>query len=261
MGNWIVRCFAAQLPTVAPPSDIALRYRVIADYLNRYCASPELSFLVPHIWIEHGVNVKGEALPFVKVPFIPDSQPLGDFLTSHYHDQRITRVLTQQWLEVVRQLEAHQIAHGDLDMTNILVCGQPPNISLKLIDYDGMYVPSLAKYGLGVADNGHAHFQPPRASIRTFGPTMDCFSVLIIYITLSALTSNYALWEDCNASETRPLLGAKDFARLGLSQNFTRLLQEGNNSDLQQCLRELQDAVMHSRMPRNLGDILNSSYH
>jgi hypothetical protein len=128
-----------------------------------------------------------------------------------------------------------------------------------LIDFDGMYIPDLAPYNLVVADAGHEHFQPAQPGIRTFGPQLDRFSVLIIYITLSALTTNHALWENCDADETRPLLKRDDFDRLGLSKNFIRLLQERNNKDLQKCLQELQDSVMQRRMPRSLAEILNRS--
>jgi len=259
VGNWVVRCFTSDPPNAPPPADIQLRYRVITAYFNRLRSSPELSFLVPHIWVERGVNVGGDTLPFLKVPFIQAGQPLGDFLIDHHTNSHAMNLLSHQWFDLIEQLESRQIAHGDLDMTNVLVCGILPNLSLKLIDFDGMYVPDLAAYNLGVADAGHEHFQPAQPGIRAFGPQLDRFSVLIIYITLSALTTNHALWENCDADETRPLLKRDDFDRLGLSKNFIRLLQERNNKDLQKCLQELQDSVMQRRMPRSLAEILNRS--
>jgi len=255
----VVRCFTSDPPNAPPPADIQLRYRVITAYFNRLRSSPELSFLVPHIWVERGVNVGGDTLPFLKVPFIQAGQPLGDFLIDHHTNSHAMNLLSHQWFDLIEQLESRQIAHGDLDMTNVLVCGILPNLSLKLIDFDGMYVPDLAAYNLGVADAGHEHFQPAQPGIRAFGPQLDRFSVLIIYITLSALTTNHALWENCDADETRPLLKRDDFDRLGLSKNFIRLLQERNNKDLQKCLQELQDSVMQRRMPRSLAEILNRS--
>ena len=254
--NWIVRCFAAQPPNIAPPTDIQLRYRTIASYLNRPNYAHDFSYLAKPIWFERGLNVKGEDLPFVKVPYINNSRPLGDFLIDHSSDQPVINKLAQQWFDITQRMELHNVAHGDLDMSNVLVCGSPPNISLKLIDFDGMYVPDLARYRLGVADSGHAHFQPTKTGIRKFGPELDRFSVLVIYITLIALTRNPALWENCDADETRPLLGAEDFARLGLSQNFIRLNQERDNSELQQCLQELQNSIMQNRMPHSLPEIL-----
>lgn len=259
VGNWVVRCFTADPPNTPPPVDIQLRYRVITTYFNRLRPSADLAFLVPHMWVERGVNVGGDIFPFLKVPFIQGGQPLGDFLIDHHTDPGAMNVLAQQWFNLVEQLEARQIAHGDLDMTNVLVRGTSPNLSLNLIDFDGMYVPDLAPYKLGVADAGHEHFQPAQPGIRKFGPDMDRFSVLIIYLTLSALTTNYALWENCDADESRPLLKREDFDRLGVSINFARLLQERNNRDLQKCLQELQDSVRDQRMPRSLPEILNRS--
>ena len=259
VGNWVVRCFTSDPPNAPPPADMQLRYRIITAYFSRLRSSPELSFLVPHIWVERGISVGADIFPFLKVPFILGAQPLGDFLIDHHTDSHAMNLLAHRWFDLVEQLEARQIAHGDLDMTNVLICGTLPNLSLKLIDFDGMYVPDLAPYNLGVADAGHEHFQPAQPGIRTFGSQLDRFSVLIIYLTLSALTTNPALWENCDADETRPLLKREDFDRLGLSKNFIRLLQERNNKDLQKCLQELQDSVMQHRMPRSLAEILNRS--
>lgn len=257
VGDWVVRCFAAQPPNIAPPPEIQLRYRAITSYLNRPRYASDFAFFARPILVERGLHLNGQDLPFVKIDFVKDSQALGDFLVDHYQDQQATGRLAELWLNVVQRMEAYQVAHGDLDMSNVLVCGTSPYLSLKLIDFDGMYVPDMARFRWNVADTGHAHFQPAQSNIRRFGPELDRFSVLIIYITLVALAKNPALWENCDADETRPLLGAEDFARLGLSQNFIRLSQERNNTELQQCLQELQNSIMQSRMPRSLGEILH----
>ncbi len=258
VGEWVVRCFAAQPPNVSPPAGIEQRYRSISAYLNS--SQKELPFLVKHTWVEHGLNVNGKDFPYLKIPYISENRPLGDLLSDHAQEKdfrMITGMLANQWLRIAQQFEARQVAHGDLDLTNILVCGSLPTLSLHLIDFDGMYVPDLAHSGLGVADNGHAHFQPVEPRVRTFGPTMDRFSVLIIYLSLCALAKNPHLWENCEADETHLLLGSRDFERLGLSKNFIRLRQESNNSELQKCLDELQASIMQGRMPHSLSDILH----
>ncbi len=258
VGDLVVRCFAAQPPNIYPPPGILRRYRAITSYLQS--KQRELPFLVEHTWIDHGVNINGKDLPILKIPYIQHSQPLGEFLMDHSTDsdfRQLASSFANQWLYIIRQLETFKIAHGDLDLTNILVHGTAPNFSLSLIDFDGMYVPTLANSGLAVADNGHDHFQPVNLALRTFGPTMDRFSALIIYLSLSGLSKNPSLWGNCEAEENRSLLGADDFKRLGLSNNLTRLRQETDNAELQLCLDELLASVMQERMPRSLDDILN----
>src|SRR5438105_2105994 len=46
VSDWVVRCFASQMPNVSPPPDIQQRYRTITSYLNS--SQQELAFLVPH---------------------------------------------------------------------------------------------------------------------------------------------------------------------------------------------------------------------
>lgn len=260
--DWVVRCFTAQPPNVQPPTGIVQRYQAITSYLQR--SRHTLPFLVEHTWVEPGVHINGKDFPYLKIPYIKGSQPLGEFLSDHYGEEdfaRAAHILAQQWRSIVQRLEEAQIAHGDLDMTNILVCGTLPTITLKLIDFDGMYVPDLASSGLRIADHGHAHFQPANAKLRTFGPTLDRFSDLIIYLSLCGLAKNPALWENCEADENRLLLGADDFKRLGMSHNLTRLRQQSDNRELQRCLDELLDSMSsNERMPRSLTDILGWPY-
>jgi hypothetical protein len=247
--NWVIRCF-----TQKPPADLVERYRAIIPYLNLY--SGDLSCLVPHQWVE-GVRVNNQIFPYVKVPFIHGSQTLGDFLAENYRDRQAVKMVADLYSGMMNQLEARQTAHGDLDITNILVCGQYPHLLLKLIDYDGMYVPTLPPAMTALADLGHANFQPVRPGIRKFGPEMDRFSSLIIYLSLVAIADDPTLWEACGANDTdRLLLGVDDFERLGLSPNFQRLYQKQTNSTLQKCLYELSNSIAQERMPGPLKDVL-----
>ena len=165
--------------------------------------------------------------------------------------------MTQQWEQIVQQLEVKQIAHGDLDTSNILVRGAYPSLSLCLIDYDGMYVPIPAFERMGLADQGHENFQPARASLRTFGYELDRFSGLIIYLSLRALELEPSLWESCNATESCLLLGRDDYEHLGQSKRFALLYRESQrDSHLRKCLDELL-LSQGWRMPRSLNEILN----
>ncbi|HJT57761.1 MAG TPA: hypothetical protein VJ761_14770 [Ktedonobacteraceae bacterium] len=261
--QWIVRCFASDPPRhVFPPTDIEQRYRTISSYLRRMRTT--LPFLVQNEWIENGITINGTSFPFLKIPFIANSPTLGDFLSRHFEDepsrnQQVIHNLAQEWLKVVQQLEMQQVAHGDLDLSNILVRGTYPSLSLQLIDFDGMYIPDFAGMGMSVTDEGHENFQPAQPGIRTFGPTMDRFAALVIYLSLSALEMNPALWERCHATERSLLLGAEDFERLSQSRNFPLLRQERNNGQLQLCLDELEVSINAGRMPRSLSEILSRS--
>src|SRR6266581_1729569 len=126
VGNWAVRCF-----TGYPPSDIDGRYGGITRFLAQH--SKELPFLVNHTWIKDGVRIHNRSWPLLKVPYIADCQPLGEFLYAYHHDPIIVQMLADKWLDMIAQLEARQVAHGDLDVTNVLIGGKPPFLSLHLI--------------------------------------------------------------------------------------------------------------------------------
>ena len=58
-------------------------------------------------------------------------------------------------------------------------------LSVKLIDYDGMWVPALARARSG--EKGHADFQhPQRLHEATWSPAVDRFPHLVIYTALRA---------------------------------------------------------------------------
>lgn len=259
----IVRCFASDLlMNIFPPEDIVERYAGITAFLQR--PDTILPFLVKNKWIEYGVSVRGTYFPYIEVPFVQNSKTLGDFLSTQYRQQLPLRTIAQnmgaiaqEWLRIIQQLENMNVAHGDLDPSNILVCGTYPSLSLHLIDFDGMYIPDFALKGMNVADGGHSNFQPVQRSIRTFGPTMDRFSALVIYLSLCALEMNPSLWTECEASESCLLLGEYDFDRLSQSKNFALLRRESHNRSLQVCLDALQSCIPNRVMPPPLGKIVN----
>jgi hypothetical protein len=167
--------------------------------------------------------------------------------------------LAKQWLAMINTLEALSIAHGDLDLTNVLVSGAYPNLSLRLVDFDSMYVPAL--YGRTMFEQGHEHFQaPPELRIRNFNPEMDRFSALVIYLSLIALAEDWQLWNRCKANEeTKLLLGSGDYRNLSNSSAYNLLRMKQYNRELQLCLDEIANSISEARAPRSISDVLSSS--
>src|SRR6266516_311595 len=226
--NWIVKCF-----TGTPPADMRERYLAISEYFSRHTA--RLSCLIFQQWIENGIWINHRNWPFIKSEYIQHI-PLGTFLRdmalSQNKNQTLVLKLAKQWLDMITLLESLNIAHGDFDITNVLVCGTPPDITLRLIDFDCMYVPALA--GRQLWEHGHEHFQPPQSSVRHFNNEMDRFSALVIYLSLIALAEDPLLWEKCQAdNDDKLLLGADDFRNLATSKAFQLLREKQNNLELQ----------------------------
>ena len=84
-------------------------------------------------------------------------------------------------------------AHGDLKHDNILVKNDG---SLVLVDYDGMFVPAFI--GKKTNELGGKSYQHPKRNANTFNSHLDDFSILIISISLLALSEKPKLYNKYN---------------------------------------------------------------
>jgi hypothetical protein len=250
---WIVRCLTGN-----PPPNLRERYQAISSYHAKYMQ--QLSFFVPHLWVEPAIKIEGKDWPFIKASYVAHAS-LGTFLEEHHMERQLVSTLADQFLHMVETMESLQVAHGDLDVSNILVCGTPPDITLCMIDFDSMFVPTLrgiVKEGRPW-EAGHEHFQPVQPDVRKFDREMDRFSALVIYLSLIALVEDGRLWETCKANEeNKLLLGSHDFRQLGISSACQELRARYHLETLQKCLDELAASLEESRMPRSLSEIIHT---
>jgi hypothetical protein len=260
VSDWFVRCF-----TETAPDDLRERYRAIATFVTSNSTS--MPFLLEQTWVEQGIRVQGRVVPFLKVPRVLNSQTLGTFLEEHYQDSARVAEVARALLAMMKQLEGAQVAHGDLDITNILVIddGRARHL-LKLIDYDGMYVPSMARLGLKPIDLGHVHFQHPRTEkIRTFGPQMDRFSAVVLYLSLIAIAASPSVWENCGANDTERLVfNETDYLNFtAAGSNSYRILAklQHKNADILKCLQALEQSIRTDQMPGSLEQILGGAHN
>lgn len=259
MEDWVVKCFFTNFmnrPVISPPPDISERYQSLNNYT--YVHSQKLAFLVPQIWVENAITIDGQVWPFIKSRFI-QAPRLGEFLADRHEEPFVNAALAKQWFEIIKVLESLRIAHGDLDLTNVLVSGDYPHVTLRLVDFDSMYVPALE--GRKMYELGHEHFQAPsQLGIRHFDSKMDRFPALVIYLSLIALDEDSQLWDRCKANEdSKLLLNTKDFQDLGNSAAYNLLRAKQNNWELQLCLDELASSIYNRRTPKSLSEVLSST--
>jgi hypothetical protein len=172
------------------------------------------SYFVGFEYQPTGVLVNGKRFPIVKMDWV-DGDTLGSFLEDNYSDKIRIERLCQQFIGVERFLRSKGLAHGDLQNGNVLV-----KSDLKLIDYDGIYVPTMAA-GQG-AELGHKHFQHPKRSAADFGPDMDRFSFIVIDLSLRAIANDSKLFAKYSNGENI-ILTANDFIDPGNSAAFADL--------------------------------------
>ena len=129
----------------------------------------------------------------------------------------------QLWAHMGKYLRAAEVGHCDLQHGNVLlVPGATPNsLALKLIDYDGMWVPALA--GKKSGEVGHANYQhPQRLREGTYSLEVDRFPLLLVATAMRALKADKGLWAKYDNGDNM-LFKESDLAAPGRSELFEEL--------------------------------------
>lgn len=205
--RWAVRCFLREF------SDQARRYQAIDQHLRGVSLPCKVGFE----YQPKGIRIRGAWYPILKMEWV-QGMLLNEHVETLLGDREALRKLAEEWLALVRSLKARQIAHGDLQHGNILVAGK----QLRLIDYDGMFVPALA--GSGSHETGHPSYQHPRRGPNDYDLEVDRFSAMAIYVALLALAYEPRLWEQFNNGDNL-LFRREDFAHPTRSPLFQALRQ------------------------------------
>ena len=176
--TWALKCFTKEV------AGQAKRYEQISAHLERV----QLPFMVEFHYLEKGIRVRGEWYPVLKMRWVEGGIRLNEFVKQYLDQPKTLMKLLQLWVRMATQLRDAKVAHADLQHGNVLLVPQNgASLALKLIDYDGMYVPALA--GTRSPELGHPAFQhPQRIREGAYSLEVDRFSHLVICTALHCLT-------------------------------------------------------------------------
>jgi hypothetical protein len=208
--RWAVKCFTRS------GADLRARY----SELSKAIASSRLPYFIDFRFIDDEILVNGNRFPIVKMQWV-DGQPLDKFVESNLYHPTALLTTAGSLLKMVRDLEEHQIAHGDLQHGNIVIT----STGLKLVDYDGMFVPSFA--GQTASEVGLPSYQHPKRGKTDFGVGLDRFALLVICTGLCAVSVEPSLWYEFSTGENF-LFTASDFRDPRGSNLFQRLSLTGD---------------------------------
>jgi hypothetical protein len=204
---WAVRCFQREQP------DQQQRYAIIGEHLH----SGSLDAVVGFDLLAQGIRVGGKWYPIVKMEWV-EGPLLHDYIAQNLAKPEVLLALARKWTQLLRSLRQAGIAHGDLQHGNIIVADG----HLKLIDYDGMFVPGLADFhGL---EDGHRNYQHPARNGADFGPLMDHFSAWLVLVSIAAVGIEPKLWYALDAGDECLLFRRGDYERPEASKAL-RLLE------------------------------------
>ncbi|MCH8005803.1 MAG: protein kinase family protein [Planctomycetes bacterium] len=210
--RWAVKCFLRNIP------DLHNRYAKISDHLKK-C---DLPYFVTFEYQEKGIRVQGKYFPLVKMQWI-EGMGLNQFVEKIVSDSGQLGELEKQWQKLLEDLRSADIGHGDLQHGNVLV---QSDSSLRLIDYDGMWVPKLR--GQKSHETGHPDFQSPLRSERDFDADIDQFAGDVIHIVFRALARKPSLWQQYNNGDNM-LFRRQDFRDPKASSLFADLKALGDD--------------------------------
>ena len=209
--NVAIRCFQSEVP------DQQERYAAISEHLKK----SRLPYTVDFDFQRNGVLVRGKWFPILKMEWV-GGEPLHTYVEKHLRDPAALMRLATDWVVMTEALRKAAIAHGDLQDGNVLVAKG----GLKLIDYDGMFVPALA--GRSSNETGHRNYQHPNRTALDYGPYLDNFSDWVIYVSLAALIIDPSLWARLRGGDECLLFRKEDFDPSGKSQALATLTQHAD---------------------------------
>lgn len=209
--RYAVRCFLRHVP------DIAQRYAAISAYLRQV----SLPCTVEFHFLSQGIRLRGQWFPILKMDWI-EGERLDVYVARHLNDAAALAELARQFMQLADALRRAKIAHGDLQHGNLLVV----NNQLRLLDYDGMFVPALA--GRDSNEVGQPNYQHPIRSAHDYGPYLDNFSVWVIALSLMALAVEPGLRAAFSPGSEALLFERSDFTNPSDSKTLTTLQQSRN---------------------------------
>lgn len=204
--RYAVRCFHREAP------GLGARYAEISSALKNL---PQNHF-VKFDYQPTGILVRGSRYPIVKMDWV-EGETLDLYLAANARSAPKIAALRERFSRLEAELRRHGIAHGDIQNLNVMV----QKDELRLIDYDGMYVPGMTP-GRG-SEVGHKAFQHPKRSTSDFGPEMDRFSFILVDISLHAVSRKPELQQRFNNGGESIIFRANDYADPQSSPIFAEL--------------------------------------
>ena len=179
-------------------------YRQIADELGMvdslYITS--VKYMEKELFVDS--QCEEDEFPVLLMDWV-DGETMEAYIAANYHNQSDMSMLCYRFGKMAAWLRSQSFAHGDVKPDNIII---RPDGSLSLVDYDGMFVPTMK--GCKSPTIGTKNFCHPLRTMDDFDETIDDFSLASIALSLKAISMNSTLLDTYGASD-RLLFSEKDY--------------------------------------------------
>ncbi|MDE6560532.1 MAG: leucine-rich repeat protein [Muribaculaceae bacterium] len=225
-------------------------YRKIADELETVSSS----YILPLRYLENELFVDSaqcdqEEFPVVVMEWV-EGETLDAYLNRNLDDKYELEMLSYRFNRMAAWLLAQSFAHGDLKPDNILI---RKDGSLVLVDYDGMFVPSMK--GEKAREIGSPDYRNPSRTDADFDEHIDDFSISVIALSLKAIALNPELKSSTHSSDSL-LLSEKDYRDPGNSNTLKDIQCLMNNPELSLLFGAFSIALANNSLSLISYDIL-----
>ena len=195
---YALKCFTEELQGRAEA------YRQIADELD-LLDSPYITsvkYMEKELFVDS--QCEEDEFPVLLMDWV-DGETMEAYIAANYRNQSAMLMLSYRFGKMAAWLRTQSFSHGDIKPDNIIV---RPDGSLTLVDYDGMFVPSMK--GSQSPTIGTRDFSHPLRTVDDFDETIDDFSLASIALSLKAISMNSTLLNTYGASD-RLLFSENDY--------------------------------------------------
>ena len=179
-------------------------YRQIADELD-LLDSPYITsvkYMEKELFVDS--QCEEDEFPVLLMDWV-DGETMEAYIAANYRNQSAMLMLSYRFGKMAAWLRTQSFSHGDIKPDNIIV---RPDGSLTLVDYDGMFVPSMK--GSQSPTIGTRDFCHPLRTVDDFDETIDDFSLASIALSLKAISMKSTLLDIYGASD-RLLFSENDY--------------------------------------------------
>ena len=179
-------------------------YRQIADELD-LLDSPYITsvkYMEKELFVDS--QCEEDEFPVLLMDWV-DGETMEAYIAANYRNQSAMLMLSYRFGKMAAWLRTQSFSHGDIKPDNIIV---RPDGSLTLVDYDGMFVPSMK--GSQSPTIGTRDFSHPLRTVGDFDETIDDFSLASIALSLKAISMKSTLLDIYGASD-RLLFSENDY--------------------------------------------------
>ena len=191
-------------------------YRQIADELD-LLDSPYITsvkYMEKELFVDS--QCEEDEFPVLLMDWV-EGETMEAYIAANYHNQSAMSMLCYRFGKMAAWLRTQSFAHGDIKPDNIII---RPDGSLTLVDYDGMFVPSMK--GSQSPTIGTRDFCHPLRTMDDFDETIDDFSLASIALSLKAISMKSTLLDIYGASD-RLLFSENDYCNPSNSKVISAL--------------------------------------